>query len=309
MDHMSERDGRFVTNSFIELSGKVLDDLLLLKQKPIEAIPTPLPFWNQACRDFGGGIGLARGWHVTIGANTGNGKSVFALNMAAEATDRGESVGFVSLEMSWEQLTTRYMAIVAGEKIGSLEPGSRLDLNAHRRAAKAINELKERTGGTLHCNSRSIRDLDDVGDAIRFLFEVHGCVMVVVDYMQLAMVLGVTSLLEAVTATSGTVRGTGADLRLVSVGLSQLNRVTSSDYDNAPTPQGLMGGSPLENDSDQVLLINHAKYQRSTLTNCAGQEFILGKNRHGPTGKINCQWDYNTLRIHEVPPVFNGPQS
>lgn len=303
---MSERDGRFVTNSFIELSGKVLDDLLVLKQKPIEAIPTPLPAWNHRCRDFGGGIGLARGWHITIGANTGNGKSVFALNMAAEATDRGQSVGFVSLEMSWEQLTTRYMAIVSGEKIGSLEPGSRLDLNAHRRAAKAINELKERTGGRLHCNSRHIGDLDDVVDAIRFLFEFAGCVMVVVDYVQLAKVLGVSSLLEGVTAISGEVRGIGSDLRLVSIALSQLNRETSKDYDNAPTVQGLMGGSPLENDSDQVLLINHAKYQRSHLTNSARQEFILGKNRHGPTGLIDCEWDYSTLRIREVPPVFNG---
>lgn len=304
---MSERDGRFVTNSFIELSGKVLDDLLLLKQKPIEAIPTPLPAWNHRCRDFGGGIGLARGWHVTIGANTGNGKSVFALNMAAEATDRGESVGFVSLEMSWEQLTTRYMSIVSGEKIGSLEPGSRLDVTAHRRAAKAINELKERTGGVLHCNDRAIRDLEDVEDAIRFLHEFHGCTMVVVDYVQLAKVLGVSSLLEGVTEISGGVRGIGYELRLISIALSQLNRETSKDYENAPTPQGLMGGSPLENDSDQVLLINHAKYKRDHIRNSATQEIILGKNRHGPTGIFNCEWDYDTLRVREIAPVFMGP--
>ena len=306
---MSNRDGRFVTNSFVEVSGKLLDDLLLLKQKPIEAIPTPLPAWNSKCRDFGGGIGLARGWHVTIGANTGNGKSVFALNMAAEATDRGESVGFVSLEMSWEQLTTRYMAIVSGEKISSLESGSRLDMNAHRRAAKTINELKERTGGVLHCNTRSIRDLEDIEDAIRFLFEKHGCKMVVVDYVQLAKVMGVSSLLEGVTEISGAVRGTGSELRLISVALSQLNRETSKDYDHSPIPQGLMGGSPLENDSDQVMLIDHthASYKLNTMTRSAQQDFILGKNRHGPTATIKCEWDYNTLRIREVPPAFNGP--
>lgn len=306
---MSSRDGRFVTNSFIELSGKVLDDLLLLKQKPIEAIPTPLPAWNHRCRDFGGGIGLARGWHVTIGANTGNGKSVFALNMAAEATDRGESVGFVSLEMSWEQLTTRYMSIVSGEKIGLLEPGSRLDVNAHRRAAKAINELKERTGGVLHCNDRSIRDLEDVEDAIRFLHEFHGCKMVIVDYVQLAKVLGVSSLLEGVTEISGAVRGIGQELRLISIALSQFNRETSKDYENPPIPQGLMGGSPLENDSDQVLLIDHSKgsYVRNVSNNTAQQRFILGKNRHGPSGPINCEWDYNTLRVREIAPIFMGP--
>jgi replicative DNA helicase len=306
---MSERDGRFVTNSFVKVSGQLLEDLLALKLKPIEAIPTPFPAWNHRCRDFGGGIGLARGWHVTIGANTGNGKSVFSLNMAAEATELGHSVGFISLEMSWEQLTTRYMSIVSGEKIGSLETGSRLDINAHRRASKVINERQDRTGGELHSNTRHIADLEDVEDAIRFLFETHGCKMVIVDYVQLAKVLRVSSLLEGVTEISGVIRGTGADLRLVTVALSQLNRETSKDYENAPIAQGLMGGSPLENDSDQVMLINHShkSYKLNAMTHSAQQEFILGKNRHGPTGNIQCEWDYDTLRVREIAPVFTGP--
>jgi replicative DNA helicase len=305
---MSERDGRFVTNSFIELSGQVLEDLLLLKQKPIEAIPTPLPEWNHRCRDFGGGIGLARGWHVTVAANTGFGKSAFALNMAAEATGLGYNAGVVSLEMTWEQLTTRYMSIVSGEKIGSLEPGTRLDANAHRRASKAINERKERTGGALHCNSRSIRELEDIEDAIRFLCEVHNCKLVIVDYLQLANVVGSNDLLDTVTRISAGVVYMAKELRLVTVGLSQFNRETSKDYDHAPTPQGLMGGSPLENDSDQVMLVNHAKYERAVMSNSATQEFILGKNRHGPCGPINCRWDYDTLRVFEVPPPFTGPK-
>lgn len=297
---------QFVANTFAEISGKILDDLLLLKQKPIDAVPTPLPSWNHMCRDFGGGVGLARGWHITIGANTGNGKSVFALNMAHEAVERGEKVGFVSLEMSWEQLTTRYMAIASGEKINSLEPGSFLDAQAHKRAAKVVNQLKERTGGALHCNTRHIADLDDIVDAIRDLSRVHGCRVAIVDYMQLARVVGVSSLLEGVTAISSEVRGAGADLKLVTIGLSQLNRETSKDYENAPTPQGLMGGSPLENDSDQVLLIDHTNYERSAMSNTAKQKFILGKNRHGPAGPIDCIWDYSTLRIREQVPVYQS---
>lgn len=301
---MSERDGQFVTNSFIEISGKQLDDLLTLKQQPIDAVPTPLPAWNHRCRDFGGGIGLARGWHITIGANTGNGKSVFSLNMAHAAVERGESVGFVSLEMTWEQLTTRYMAIVSGEKIDLLEPGSRLDPKVHKRAARAVDELKERTGGVLHCNSRYIGDLDDITEAMHFLHDKHGCRVLIVDYMQLAKVVGVSNLLEAVTLISADVRGTGADLRLVTIGLSQLNRETSKDYENPPTPQGLMGGSPLENDSDQVLLIDHTNYERNTMTNTAKQKFILGKNRHGPAGPIDCLWEYDTLRVREIAPTY-----
>lgn len=302
------RDRDFVTE-FIEISGAKLDELLVLKQQPIDAVPTPLSTWNHRCRDFGGGVGLARGWHVTIGANTGTGKSALSLNMAHQAVDHGENVGFVSLEMTWEQLATRYMAMVSGEKINLLEPGAWLDPKAHKRASRAVHELKERTGGALYCNDRHIGQLEDISDAIRYLREVHDCRVAIVDYMQLAKVAGVSSLLEAVTLISGEVRCAGSDLRIVTIGLSQLNRETSKDYENPPTPQGLMGGSPLENDSDQVMLIDHSKssYVRNALTNTARQRFILGKNRHGPSGPIDCEWDYNNLRIREVPPVFNGP--
>lgn len=304
---MSEHRPGIERDDFLELSGESLTHLLHLKQQPIDAVPTPLSEWNHRCRDFGGGIGLARGWHVTIGANTGNGKSVFSLNVAHLATDAGENVGFISLEMFWTQLATRYMAIVSGEKIVSLEPGSSLDAKAHRRATRAIEELKERTGGALWCNERHISSLDDVVDAIDFLHEIRGCRTIIVDYMQLAKVVGVSDRLEAVMRISSEVAGSAKELRLCTIGLSQLNRETSKDYENPPIPQGLMGGSPLENDSDQVMLIDHTNYTRDVGANTARQRFILGKNRHGPVGTIECEWNYDTLRIREVPTALTWP--
>lgn len=294
---------------YVQLSGQKLDELLVLKQRPIDAVPTPFSQWNHRCRDFGGGVGLARGWHITVAANTGNGKSVCSLNIAHTATEHGERVGFISLEMFWTQLATRYMAIVSGEKIDLLEPGSHLDPKAHKRAQRAIEELKERTRGALWCNERHISSLDDILDAMDYLYGVRGCRTMIVDYMQLAKVIGVSDRLEAVTRISGEVRGFGHQYRLVTIGLSQFNRETSKDYDNPPTPQGLMGGSPLENDSDQVMLIDHTNYTRSKTENTARQRFILGKNRHGAVGTIECEWDYNTLRVREVPTALHFPQA
>lgn len=285
---------------FIELSGAKLDELLVLKQQPIDAVPTPLAKWNSRCRDFGGGVGLARGWHVTIGGNTGHGKSLLALNMARTAAEYAQNVGFVSLEMSWPQLATRYMAIVSGEKVNRLEPGSGLDVHAHDRAAKAVQRITEKQGGRLFTNERQISELDDVEDSIAFLHEVRGCRFIIVDYMQLVKVIGANNPLDAVTAISGSVRWTGHEHNLVTIGLSQFNRETSKDYENPPTPQGLMGGSPLENDSDQVMLIDHSSYRRNGITNTARQTLILGKNRHGAAGPIDCEWFYDNLRIKQV---------
>lgn len=285
---------------FIELSGPKLDELLVLKQQPIDAIPTPFPKWNARCRDFGGGIGLAKGWHITIGGNTGHGKSLLALNMARAATEYGQNVGFISLEMSWLELATRYMAIVSGEKVTRLEPGQALDIHAHQRASRAVQRITEQRGGRLITNEHPISELTDVKDAISYLCEFELCRLIIVDYMQLARILGMRDLLETVTEISGAIRWSAKKYKIVTTGLSQLNREASKDYKTSPTPQSLFGGSPIENDSDQVMLIDHSTYARHPALNTAKQTLLLGKNRHGPAGPIECQWDYDTLRIAQT---------
>ena len=50
-----------------------------LQRKPIYAVPTPLPSWSKVCCDDGGGVGIPRGWFVTVAAATGTGKSITAL--------------------------------------------------------------------------------------------------------------------------------------------------------------------------------------------------------------------------------------
>ena len=70
--------------------GPTLRQFVRDAQKPVEAVPTPLPSWNAACRDEGGGVGLARGWHDVVAGNTGQGKSLFALNVAASAIRHGD---------------------------------------------------------------------------------------------------------------------------------------------------------------------------------------------------------------------------
>lgn len=284
---------------FVSITGRTLADLETEKQKPIDAVPTPFPKANSACRDMGGGIGLARGWHITVAGKPGNGKSVISLSFCAEAVKKGENALFVSLEMSQPQLTTRWMAITSGEKIQKLETGASFDVAAHRRAADFLNRMKEEKGSQLFCNSRPISDLKHITDAIRYHREFHNCRFVAVDYLQLARVAGISNQLEGITEVSGAVRRCAQDMGIVTIGLSQFNRETSKDLENSPTPQGLMGGSPLENDSDLIFLLDHTTYKRSSFTSGATQQLLLAKNRHGPMTEIPIEWDYSTLRVSE----------
>jgi KaiC/GvpD/RAD55 family RecA-like ATPase len=277
--------------------GPTLQRLIRDAQKPVEAVPTPLPSWNAVCRDEGGGIGLARGWHSVAAASTGHGKSLFALNVGASAIRHGERVCFVSLEMSEVQLLTRLLAIHSGIPVNALERGRRFDEAQARAAAAMLDRTHDETGGCLYVNRAPISRLEDILTSIRYQHEVHGCRFFVVDYLQLAWTGDATSLFENVQQVSHRVRQLVVELNVISLGLSQFNRETSKQL-TAPTPQGLLGGSALENDSDQVILLDHSKYKRITPTR-ATVDVLVGKNRHGPQTRIPVVWDFTTLRLFE----------
>ncbi len=285
---------------FDALLGGTLDAIKREKLAPIDAVPTPFPSWNAACRGAGGGVGLARGWHITLAGNTGQGKSLVALNIGAAAILAGEHVGFVSLEMSQSELATRVLAIVSGENVRALEQGHEFHEETFDRACRAIAEIHERTGGALYVNRHPLSDLEKIEDAVRYLHEYQGCRYMIVDYMQLAAVKHARNEIERITEVSHSIRRLAAELKSVTVGLSQYNRETSKDKDRAPTPQGLHGGSALENDSHQVLLLDHTSYQRDALANSATTKLLLAKNRHGSQAMIEMRYNYRDLSVVEI---------
>lgn len=59
-----------------------------------------------------------------------------------------------------------------------------------------------------------------------------------------------------------------------------------------------MGGSPIENDSDQVILLDHSQYER--LDDHALTVLLLAKNRHGSLTEIPVKMDFRCLRISEI---------
>jgi replicative DNA helicase len=281
----------------------LLDEIDRKKQEPVDAVATPFKAWNLSCRDEGGGEGIARGWHMVVAGNPGMGKSVLALNIAAAAVRAGERVALISLEMSQMQAVTRYMSIFTGVKIRGLEHGKGYSTDEAFQAKSIIMENEERTGGQFIVNRRQISKLSDIAGAMRWLHEIQGCRYFITDYLQLAWTGNATNLLDRVTEVSHTVRQMSTDLHVVSIGLSQFNRSTSAAKET-PTVQGLMGGSPLENDAEQVLMLDHSRYVKTPGQKHFGCDalvpLVLGKNRHGPVGEFAVQWDYSTLRATET---------
>lgn len=263
------------------------------QQAPISAVPTHLPGLNRICRDDGGGRGLARGWFVTIGANPGFGKSATALNLTSAALNHGESVGYVSLEMSDKQLAARLYALHTRTEIKRLEKGD-FDPSAFTQATKAMEGMPP-----LFCPSDISTDWTD---AVVFVQDCHdaGCKWFVLDYLQLVQHGDDESINKAITAITTDLRSWCVNVGATMIVLSQFNRQTSAEYRLRPRSQGLWGGMILEASSDLVLLLDHSRYKREDMT--AKTWLVVDKNRHGPTGEIPVLWDYRYLTMHEALP-------
>lgn len=288
--------------TFDSITGSTLDHLLDEKLAPIDAVPTMLESWNRLCNGGGGGVGLARGWGITIGANTGTGKTLIGLNLAAEAAKHGEVATFISLEMGRSELATRLMSIVSGESTALLEQGGSFDQGAYRRAQQAMDDMKQRSGGEVLMNRRPISKLTDIVSCVRHHVETFGSRYFVIDYIQLVWTANAHSIQERMELVSHQLRELTQQHRVVMVMLSQFNRQTSALRAERPVSQGLMGGSALENDSHQVLLFDHSRFTRTG--NLADTWLIVDKNRHGSVTDLPVQWDYRTLRLsHRIPSI------
>lgn len=289
--------------AFDTIAGDTLEQMLDEKLAPIDAVPTMLPTWNMLCGGGGGGVGLARSWLVTLGALTGTGKTLFALNLATEAIRQGERVCFISLEMGRSELATRMLAIVSGESVTSLEQGRGFDPAAFKRAGSVMNQIQRDTGGMMLINRRPVSRLADVMSVFKYYAEYEGVRYFVIDYAQLVYTSGNASIHERVEAVMHAIREATLTLRTVTIVLSQFNRQVSAQRDERPVSQGLAGSSAIENDSHQILLFDHSRFVREGRT--AKTWLIVDKNRHGPVADLPVLWDYNTLRLIPRAPTLD----
>ena len=278
-----------------------LQDLRHRQAAPVQAVPTPFDSWSSACKGAGGGIGLSHGWYVLVAGRTGFGKTFVGLNYAVGACRHGAHTAFHSLEMGWDELAVRALAIASGLPEYRLARGPWFDAKTFEEASDVMDALP----GKLWANSQSYNTLADLLTGIRQTHQNSGCRVHVIDYMQLAWVKQASSILEQITETSHAVRALTKELGIVTVGISQLNRATGSSAEQ-PIVQGLMGGSPLENDSDQVLLLDHSRHAKTvddTGKNIGWKSWLLlAKNRHGPGVEIPIGFDGRTFRMRELMP-------
>jgi replicative DNA helicase len=287
-----------------DVHGKIEDltwtfDIVELARKheqPVtDAIPTPFAAWSQACRMDGGGVGLAPSWHITMAGASGSGKSALALNLACCAIRAGIPALYLSYEMSRPQLVTRFLGIFSGCDIMHLERGKQFQRSTFMEAAEC---WRNGAKANLFIVERPARTVAGMLALLTDAVETFGCKLLIVDYVQLVGLTDHDDIFGRTQRVSATLQETAQRMNVTTVGLSQFNRSQSFNRKEEPVNEGLAGGSALENDSDQVVLLDHSKYERLDPVT-AKARLLLSKNRHGPTVRIPVKWDYRNLRVSD----------
>ena len=224
----------------------------------------------------------------------------------ATAVADGAIVGFFSLEMSAEQLATRIIsdtARVPSEKIrrGEVDQ-SEFDNIYH--AARELEKLP------LHIDDTGGISIAQLAARARRLKRQHGLGLLVVDYLQL--ITGSArrndGRVQEITEISQGLKALAKELQVPVIALSQLSRQVESRDDKRPQLADLRESGSIEQDADVVLFVFREKYYLSRAEPREGTEehmkwfarleevgdtaeVIIGKQRHGPIGKVDLHFE------------------
>jgi replicative DNA helicase len=268
------------------------------------AVVTPFPALNAACKGFGAGRGFAMGWYIVIGGDTGQGKSLIALQLAAEAAGVGHTPGFFSFEMAEYEIRNRFYAQALGIEARDLEPGPHFMEATKERVLEKLRVIRDKSGGQSFYVQDQIEP--DIGRVLGRM-DLHlkfGCDIFVVDYLQLLEDRRSVGMAQEIQRISASMRDFAHQNEVLVVGLSQYNNEGGNNHQSPPHVGHLYGGRRIAQDSDLTLLLDHSRYERDAMNrDIARTWMMLPKNRHGPSGmEIPIEWNYRHLVAREAMP-------
>src|SRR6476619_6633749 len=276
--------------------------------------------------------GLQQSDLVILAGRPGMGKTALATNIGYNiakawrgeikpdghtSTVNGGIVGFFSLEMSAEQLATRIIAEQTSIPSNQIRRGgiSESDFEKIKDYSIELQNIPlyvDETGGL---------SVAQLAARARRLKRQRGLDLVVIDYLQLLQ--GSTrrsqeNRVQEITEITTKLKALAKELNVPILALSQLSRQVESRDDKRPQLSDLRESGSIEQDADVVLFVYREEYyhqMRKPLESSREKfaewlaeadkvhgkaEVIIGKQRHGPTGTVELQFDAAVTRFSSL---------
>lgn len=241
--------------------------------------------------------GLQPNQFVIIAARPAMGKTAFALNLATYASmHSNKAVAVFNLEMSVEQLANRILQSL-GQINGSRMRTGRLEHNDWKKLNEAISQL---SNANLYLDDTPGITIGEIRSKCRRLSNSDkGLGLVVIDYLQL--ITGPSKTLgnrqQEVSEISRGLKTMALELGVPVIALAQLSRAVESREDKRPIMSDLRESGSIEQDADIVSFLYRDDYYNKESRrddNASITEFIIGKNRSGPTTTIELLFKKDT---------------
>ena len=254
-------------------------------------ISLPWPFLTKAL------CGLHRGDLFLVAGRPSMGKSVVAVQLGYHAAAQGEGVALISLEMDKASIIRRLISAVGNVDAQRFRTGI-LDREERKRVADAVAQID---GVPLWIDDTRARTVPAVTSALRKLIAHHAVRVVIIDHLQLMKGTGrFESRHHELSEISHALKHLAGQLNVTVVLLSQLNRECEKEK-RSPRLADLKETGSLEEDADVVLFVHRPEqYNRQEPALHGHAEFIIGKQRNGPTGKRKMLFQKEFQRFVEV---------
>jgi replicative DNA helicase len=136
----------------------------------------------------------------------------------------------------------------------------------------------------------------------RRLKQQHGLRMVVIDYLQLlSSGKKSESRQQEVSEFSRSLKLLAKELDVPVIALSQLNRASEQRADKMPAISDLRESGSLEQDADMVILLHREAAGDRDSPRAGEADFILAKQRNGPTGTVTVAFQGHYSRFQDMP--------
>jgi len=265
--------------------------------------------------------GLHQSDLIIIAGRPSMGKTSLATNIAFNAAqklqDSGKksTIAFFSLEMSSEQLSTRILAEQARIRSNDIRRGRISDeqFDKFLETSKNISELP------LYIDETPAISIAAMSNRARRIKRLFGLDMIIVDYIQLmrGTTFNKDGRVQEISQITQGLKAIAKELSIPVVALSQLSRQVEQRDDHKPQLSDLRESGSIEQDADVVMFVyregyylqrkepreatvEHAEWQAKMNEVAHLAEIIIGKQRHGPVGKVTLEFEEQFTKFKDT---------
>jgi len=241
--------------------------------------------------------GFHRGDLIVIGGRPSMGKTSLALCMARAAARAGHVTGLISGEQPVDQVSARLLSL------GSSIPATRFRTGMSKQEWDTVGRAMTSSARLpMWIYDRSAPTLAECVRVARRWKHRHDLAALYVDYLQRIEGHGERKFEQVAGVVRG-LKNLARDLDIPVIVPAQVSRQVEQRKPPIPRMGDLSDSSEIEKEADQVLMIYRDEVYDPETKKKGIARIIIEKNRHGPTGYIECAFEAETMRFSDLSPI------